>query len=409
MRIALLSNFWYRVGGLERVMLADAAGLTERGNEVAPFASAHPLNEPTPFAEYFPPNVDHGSLGRGLGVAGKAATAARLFSNRRAASAFERFAGQFSPDVVHQHGVSRQLSPSVLERAHSLGLPTVLSLHDYSLRCPAGTLSRTGAPVCIETSCAGHRYDRAVRFACVHDSRAASALAAVELLAARAFRRYERSVDLFLVPSAYVGRRMVESGLPSDRVRVMVNAVEAPPEAPHEAGSYVLAFGRLVRVKGFELVVETARQLPEQRFIIAGGGPEQSVLEGQAAGLVNIEFSGLLGSEKIKELVRGALAVMVPSEWPEPFGMVVLEAWREDRPVIVTRRGALPEIVDDGRTGITIEAGDVDGAVAAVRSLAGDPGLAERLGRNGRQEVETTYSMAAHLDRLEAAYRELIG
>jgi glycosyltransferase involved in cell wall biosynthesis len=68
----------------------------------------------------------------------------------------------------------------------------------------------------------------------------------------------------------------------------------------------------------------------------------------------------------------------------------------------------LPEIVDDGRTGITIEAGDVDGAVAAVRSLFEDPALAERLGTNGRREVQTTYSMASHMDRLEATYRELI-
>src|SRR2546427_13212556 len=123
MRVALLSNFWYRVGGLERVMLADAAGLSERGNEVAPFASAHPLNEPTPFAEYFPPNVDHGSLGRGLCVAGQAATAARLFSNRRAAAAFEPFAGPVLPAVGAPPRVSRQISPRALEPAPSLGIP----------------------------------------------------------------------------------------------------------------------------------------------------------------------------------------------------------------------------------------------------------------------------------------------
>ncbi len=409
MKIALLSNFWYQRGGLERVMFADAAGMIERGHEVAPFASAHPLNGPTPFSQYFPPNVDHGSLGRGQGFASRAATAVRLFSNGQAVSTFERFAAAFSPNVVHQHGVSRQLSPSVLARAHALGIPTILTLHDYSLRCPAGTLSRDGASVCIELSCAGHRYDRAVRFSCVHDSRAASALAAAELLAARALRRYERSVDLFLVPSDYVRDRMAESGLPVGRLRVIANAVEPPSLVTGAPGSYVLAYGRLVRVKGFDLVVDVARKMPHARFVVAGAGSEQGALERQAAALPNIEFVGLVRPSETEGLVRGALAVMVPSEWPEPFGMVVLEAWREGRPVIVTRRGALPEIVDDGRTGIVIDAGDVDGAVAAVRSIVEDPALAAKLGANGRREVETRYSMASHLDRLEMTYRELVG
>src|SRR5512141_2827611 len=101
MKIALLSNFWYQRGGLERVMFADAAGLIERGHEVAQFASAHPLNGPTPCGQYFPPSVDHGALGQGQSSAGKAATAVRLFSNGQAVAAFDRFAAAVSPDVVH--------------------------------------------------------------------------------------------------------------------------------------------------------------------------------------------------------------------------------------------------------------------------------------------------------------------
>ncbi len=89
--------------------------------------------------------------------------------------------------------------------------------------------------------------------------------------------------------------------------------------------------------------------------------------------------------------------------------MVVLEAWRAGRAVIVTNRGALPEIVEDGRTGVIVEAGDVAAAASAIVELAADPAKAARLGAAGRREVETTYSLVRHLDRLEATYSELIG
>lgn len=408
MRIALLSNFWYQRGGLERVMLSDAAGLQERGHEVVPFASAHPLNDRAAYAGYFPTSVDHGSLGRGQTVSERASTAVRLFHNRGAVAAFDRLVSDARPEVVHQHGISRQLSPSVLERAHQLGIPTVLTLHDYSLRCPAGTLSRTLAPECRALSCAGHRYDRAVRFSCVHGSRAASAIAATELLVARALRRYERSVDLFLVPSHYVATRMIESGLTADRVRLVPNAIEASPEEVTAPGSQILAYGRLVDVKGFDLAIAAARAMPAQKFVIAGEGPERGNLEAAAQGLANVEFTGLVSMEEIPALIRKSLAVLVPSIWPEPFGMVVLESWREGRAVIVTRRGALPEIVDHGRTGIVIEPGDALAAASAIQSLVDEPESAVRLGANGRREAETAYSMQAHLERLESTYRELL-
>lgn len=407
MRIGLLSNFWYLRGGLEAVMFADARLLRGRGHEVAGFAAAHPLNDPAEFSRLFPPVADHGALGRGLGPAAKIATAVRLFQNRTAVRAFSEFAEAFRPDLVHQHGTSRQLSPAVLGEARRRGIPTVLTLHDYSLRCPAGTLSRTGARECLTVSCAGHRYDRAIRFRCVHDSRAASAVAAAELLVARALRRYERAVDTFVVPSEYVAHRMLETGLPKDRITILPNAIESSDAPPSEPGATVVAYGRLVTEKGFETVVEVARRLPGTRFVIAGDGPERAALEQLAAGLENVEFAGRLDRAGIDRLLEGALAVIVPSSWPEPFGMVVLEAWRANRAVVVSRSGALPEIVEDGRTGLVVEPQDVDGFTAAVASLVADRDLAASMGQAGGLEGSARFSAAAHVERLEALYRRL--
>src|SRR5262245_23503364 len=110
MNVGLLSNFWYVRGGLETVMFADQAGLTRRGHRVAGFAAAHPLNGPAEFAWSFPPVTEHGSVGIGMSMGQRGRAAVRLFQNRGAVAAFDRFADAFRPDLVHQHGIARQLS-----------------------------------------------------------------------------------------------------------------------------------------------------------------------------------------------------------------------------------------------------------------------------------------------------------
>ena len=75
--------------------------------------------------------------------------------------------------------------------------------------------------------------------------------------------------------------------------------------------------------------------------------------------------------------------------------------------MIVTRRGALGEIVKHGQTGFVVEAADTAAAIDAVATLMADEELARRLGLAGRREAQTTYSMSDHLDRLERTYGEL--
>lgn len=408
MRVAMVSNFWYRRGGLEQVMLAEAEGLTRRDHIVGPFASRHPSNEPSPYEDLFPSFVDHGALGRGVSAAAKAAIALRLFWNREATRAFDRFVDVFEPDLVHQHGTSRQLSVAVLERAHQRGIPTVLTLHDHSLRCPASTLSRPGAPECVQVSCLGHRYDRAVRFACVHGSHAASAVAAVELLVARVLRRYERSVDLFLLPSDYLKRTVIAAGLSSTHLRVLTNGVDLKPIPKVSRTDAVLAVGRLITGKGFETVIQAAGLLPDVLFEIAGDGPQRTMLEELSAGQANVRFLGQLEEAELLAAFGRARMVVVPSAMPETFGMVVLEAWRAGRPVIASRSGALGEIVNDGQTGLLFERLNAAELAWDIRRLSADDALRTRLAEAGHRRVQAEYSLDRHLHGLEAAYAEVV-
>lgn len=143
MRVLVANKFWYRRGGLEQVMFAEVEALAEAGHEVAHFSTAHPRNEPSPFADYFAPYLD---LGGQMPLTGRErlTAAVRMFSNAEAAQRFAMLIRDFRPDVVHAHGIHRQLSPSIFEAAHREGVPVVQSVHDAHKVCPEDRLLRAG-------------------------------------------------------------------------------------------------------------------------------------------------------------------------------------------------------------------------------------------------------------------------
>lgn len=108
---------------------------------------------------------------------------------------------------------------------------------------------------------------------------------------------------------------------------------------------------------------------------------------------------------RMAELYAEADVVVYPSSYPEPLGLVPLEAMAAGRPVIVTRIGGLPETVRDGVTGFVIEPGDLDAMERIVRHLLRDPGLRCELGSAGRARVRTHFDLEAYVDWMVRAYR----
>ena len=100
--------------------------------------------------------------------------------------------------------------------------------------------------------------------------------------------------------------------------------------------------------------------------------------------------------------------LVVPSVWYEVFGLVAAEAMAHRLPVIASRIGGLPEVVEDGVTGLCVEPNDSDALAAAIDELWGDPDRAAALGEAGRVKARREFSASAYYDRLTAAYRDVI-
>ena len=122
----------------------------------------------------------------------------------------------------------------------------------------------------------------------------------------------------------------------------------------------------------------------------------------------SVMFLGRVPGEDVDRLLASARAAVVPSEWAENAPMAVLEPMVLGRPVIATRMGGIPEQIRDGVDGVLVDAGDELQLAAALRVLADDSDLADRLGRSARERALTTFGPQAHLDGLEAIYSRVI-
>jgi glycosyltransferase involved in cell wall biosynthesis len=229
-------------------------------------------------------------------------------------------------------------------------------------------------------------------------------------------RRYMSSaaahVGLFVVASRYMQEELLVNGFPSDRIAVAPPGTEVTyakarePERSPDGRPIVLFAGRVTRHKGADLLVRSMQTVATPSLlVIAGDGTGMDAVREEARSLPgrhSIVFPGLLEPDALDAWYQGASVVVVPSVWGEPFGLVGIEAMARERPVVGFDRGAIGEWLDHGVTGLLVSGGDVRALGEAIDSLLGDPELAARMGRAGRERVLAEYTVARHAERLLA-------
>ncbi len=295
-----------------------------------------------------------------------------------------RVVDRVRPDLVHTHNVTG-FSTAIWREVRRAGLPLVHTLHDHHLLCGPSTMFRRGAPCrggCLD--CRVHAWPR---------------------------RRLSSAVDAVVG----VGRGVLERHL-SDRFfsraairRVIPNAVVLPLAAPPPAGAGALRLGFMGRLhpgKGLEALVGALAGWRPDRWTmrVAGDGEPDHVrrLRDRCRGLP-VRFDGPVPPDEFFPAID---VLVVPSLWIEASPRVVVEAHAFGRPVLASARGGLPDLVEDGRTGLLFDPADPGSIRAAVGRFLDDPSLAGKMGAAARRSVDgfAPASVAAlHVD----LYREL--
>ncbi|UHD17112.1 glycosyltransferase family 4 protein [Thiocapsa bogorovii] len=402
-RLLAINNYYYRRGGAEVVFLESAKLLADAGWDVVPFAMKHPQNLPSPWSEYFVDEIEYGEDYSFLEKAARIPKVIYSFEARRKIRDLIRVA---RPDIAHAHNVYHHISPSIFGALKEEGIPTILTLHDLKLACPAYKML-THDGICER--CKGGRIWNVVAHKCVKDSYALSGTIALETLVHRALQLYSRNVERFVVPSRFYLEKFVEWGWSRDRFTYLPNFVDTtrftPDPTPGKAFVYV---GRLGHEKGLRTLIKAAA-LADVPLRIIGTGPEEEMLRAlaeQTGG--QVEFLGYLAGEDLQKAIKASRALVLPSEWYENAPISVLEAYALGRPVIGARIGGIPELIRSGETGDTFESGDEEALAAVLLKFATlNASEVTEMGMAGRCWVENNFSDARHRDRLSVLYRSL--
>lgn len=381
MRVVNVHNRHANPGGSEVVFEAITRLLRSRGDEVIVV------------------DRDNAALS---GLAGKLAAFGSMVYSPSAKREMARLLRAERPDVVHVHNIYPQLSPSILDACREEGVPVAMSVHDYKLTCPTAQHLRDGKP--CEKCLGGHE-----QWCAIHNcrgNRAMSVAYAIRNAAARVSGKVHDGVDAFLCCSNFIANQLIRGGYPAERVRVLPNfadIADSPPRA--RAGDYVAFVGRVSPEKGIDVLIEAARS---RGVPVKIAGDPSRMPELVAGAPSNVEFVGQVSRDRLPAFLAGARMLAVPSVWYEVFGLVCAEAMAQRLPVVASRIGGLPEVVDDGVTGLCVPPGDPDALACAMEELWNDPSRAAVMGEAGRLKALREFSPGAYYERLTAAYRATV-
>ncbi|MDZ4288051.1 MAG: glycosyltransferase [Prosthecobacter sp.] len=345
---------------------------------------------------------------------GQLSQAARLFYNPDGRKRFESAIDTAKPDLAIFHNIFPVGSPALYHAALRRKLPVIQVLHNYRPFAVGGTLYSRGR--ILPDSLRGN-YLAEVREGAWMGSITKSAMMAV-LLTLLHRSRWLNSVRTWIAISDFMRQRLVEAGaVHPDRIVTLRHAWDAMPHAPErqDAGHY-LFLGRLVPEKGIHALLDAWDLLYTQlgkktpSLHIAGEGPLNSLVIQRTRTNPYLCSLGQVGGETKADQLLRCRAVIIPSTWWEPLGLVTYEAYDYAKPVLAARSGGLTETVIQGVTGLTHEPGKPDEIVRDILAMESmSPTKRTSLGAAGRNWLRREADPGRWLREFEAIAQSAIG
>jgi glycosyltransferase involved in cell wall biosynthesis len=398
-----INNYFYRRGGAEVVFLEQNKIFERLGWTVTPFSMKHEKNETIEWQNYFANKIEydannswHTNFINGL----------KIIYSWEAKNKLQSLIEATRPDIAHLHNIYHHLSPSILPVLKKNDVPTVMTLHDLKLLCPAYLML---SPNGVCEKCKGGRIYNVAINKCMKDSYALSSLVFVEALVHRMSSIYNKNIDTFIVPSKFFINKFAEWGWAPDRLTHIPNFVDVDLLRPnYQPGKYFVYLGRLSREKGIKTLIHAAHEANVDLKVI-GNGPLEEELKILAASLdANVEFLGYQAGEALHKVISNARAVVLPSECYENAPICIMESYALGRPVIGAKIGGIPELIREGETGVTFESGNIESlknALIKFKNMTDDAVI--EMGKTARQWVENEYTVEKYSERLQNLYSKL--
>lgn len=375
-RILLAHNSYQVRGGEDAVFEDEARLLAEHGHQV------HRLHRHNDEVNGQPPWR----------------TAAEAIWSARSVRELEGLIDRLRPEVMHVHNTFPLLSPAILGAAARRGVAVVATLHNFRLGCLEAAFSRHGRTC---TDCLGHLPWRGVLRGCYRNSRAQSAVLAASTVLHRTIGSWPEHVHRFIVLNQAALSTYQAIGLPRDRMVVKPNfawserndSPAAPTATARQGGLFV---GRLTAEKGAVVLADALRHVPELPFTVVGEGQAASAFQGTQARL-----TGAVGMDEVRQRMRAARFLVIPSIAAEQFPRVVAEAFACGLPILASAITPLNELAGDGQRGMLFPAGDTSALAERLTWAARNPESLADMGSRAKAYHQAALSP-------EAAHRSLM-
>lgn len=402
-KLLSINSYYYRRGGAEVVFLEQNRLLQDIGWQIIPFAMQHPKNFRSEWESYF---VDEIEFGGNYSLGQKILMASKVIHSFEARRKISELIEVTQPSVAHAHNVYHHLSPSIFSALKAHKIPTVMTLHDLKLACPAYKML-THDGICER--CKTGAIWNVVQHRCIKDSLILSSVILMETALQRLLGSYANNIDRFVVPSRFYLEKMVEWGWPRERFAYIPNFVDLDHLQPRgEPGEAFVYFGRLGPEKGLGTFVRAIASAGAAGWIV-GTGPEEERLRHLVKETgANVEFLGYRTGESLFDIIRNSKAVVLPSEWYENGPMSIMEAYALERPVIGANIGGIPELICENETGALFSSGNVDALAECLRRFTNmSKASVLAMGKAGRNWMRQDFTDIRYRERILALYKEM--
>lgn len=381
MRLLFVHDVGHLTGGAEVLIQREIGGLQARGHEVRTVVGRERSR-----------SVDFGDYT--FRTPGQSLPKIAMLYNPEAGKSVRRAVVDFNPDVVHYHTLSKA-SPAVLREAK--GRVRVATLHDYGVLYPLLTRVLPREQVCGVGD-----------FACCRDH--AGSRYYFERIRTAMMRRELNKLGAVVVPSEYVAHVARSLGL--QNVVVVPGSTPVAPQSPVAKKREIAYVGRLEPEKGvLELIREFAlvsAAVPDVRLVIAGTGSLDGVVREAASALGDrVSVVGHVTPEEAQQIMACAEVSVVPSLWPEPFGLVGPESMACGTPVVASGRGGMAEWLDDGHNGLCADPTRQGATAGALQRLLTDEEFRSRCVA-GAIRTAAAFDIPSHAAKLEELYMRLL-
>ncbi|HBC78663.1 MAG TPA: glycosyl transferase family 1 [Bacteroidales bacterium] len=351
MKILISNKYYYPRGGGEIYSIELEKLLIKNGHEVAVFAMEHSNNFESRYSRMFPSEIDINKKD----FKNLILSIIRPFGSIGVRINFRRLIKSFKPDIVHLNNIHSQLSPVLAIIARREKIPVIWTLHDHKLLCPRYDCMRNENPceLCFQNKI------NVIRYRCIKGSLPASLIGYFESIVWNR-RKLSKSTNLFLSPSTFLKDNMIKGGFNQKKLKVLHNFIMEDKLAEHISvkEGYYCYVGRLSKEKGIETLLKAAVELPQYNLKIIGTGPLEKDLKDRYS-KPHIDFLGFKEWEQLKEILKGAKCMVIPSECYENNPLSIIESLCLGTPVIGAKIGGIPELIETGVNGYTFGNGDV--------------------------------------------------